>query len=449
MSITGLQIFQRMVEKGGLGIWMPNAEIDSLAAALLTSVLHLRNENWGSQQHESQSNLIFRPSAATVADYVRYVKSSSTNAGAVVPDADYSDVTLGSEDIALLKGGLHPSWLLQALNRGMGKVYTENTEPLSAKPAGAVLADAGHQSSSASNYVESDADGGPAITITPTATANSENVYQGVGSLRALNGADGGYFRQRFNVTQREPVVVHDLSRLASGTAAQLLLRDVTGSANIGTTVEHSEGAWQWMRRQETIPDDCKIMEVRWQGSGASADVYRGGHSILFPAQSRVILDSKWDTAFKMPSLVSVKMRGDSPEANVYPAMASELVEIPRRDYDFLFDRQGANPYAIQFHNDSQKQWFQNPVLIQGRRAMSDFTTFTLALSETTNCDLELIVAAALVEAFRDQRIVECVRDADTRLADAYGDFLETERQFEQHGPAKRRPTVVMPRAWN
>ena len=33
-------------------------------------------------------------------------------------------------------------------------------------------------------YTESDADAGPAITITPTATANSENVFQGIGSLR-------------------------------------------------------------------------------------------------------------------------------------------------------------------------------------------------------------------------------------------------------------------------
>src|SRR3972149_712924 len=123
MSITGLQILDRMMAKGGLGIYMPNAEIDSITAALLTSVLHLRNDNWGQNQHQSLASLLYRPSAATAADYVRYVGSSSTNIGAVVPDADWADITLGTEDIALLWGGVHPSWLLAALNRGMGKVY--------------------------------------------------------------------------------------------------------------------------------------------------------------------------------------------------------------------------------------------------------------------------------------------------------------------------------------
>lgn len=449
MSITGLQILERMIDKGGLGIYMPNAEIDSIAAALLTSTLHLRNENWGAQQHESISSLLYRPGAASAADYVRYVSSSSTNAGAVVPDADWADVTLTSEDIAMLHGGIHPTWLLRAINRGMGGVYDENIEPLSAKPSGAVLQDAGFQSSATTQYVESDTDGGPTMTFSKVTTANSENVFQGIGSGRGLNTQDGGYFRQRFNVTQREPVVMHALSRLASGTAAQLLLRDVTGSANIGTTVEHDEGAWQWMRRLETIPDDSKILEVRWQGSGASADVYWGGHSILFPNQARVILDTKWDTEFKMPSLVSVDMAGDSPATGVFPAMSARYTEIPRTDYSFLFNRQGANPYAVQFHNGTQQHWFQKPVMIQGRRAYSDFTTFTLALSETTGADLDLIASAALVEAFLDQRIAERVSNPETRLADAYGYFLEQKRQFQQRGPAQRKQPWSMPRAMN
>lgn len=268
VTITGATVLQRVIETAGLGDVATASEIDDLAANYIQSYIWFRNKTAGSNRLLSEGAIIFRPDAANASDYIRYVAEAGQDGetGKITPDVAWTDVTKTSETFYFLKNEVHPLWLIQAMNRAMGKCYFENTEPLSAKPAGAVLADAGFQSTATSSYVESDADAGAATTFSKITTANSENAFQGLGSGRVLNAATGGYIRQRFNVTEQELVVVHALSRLASGTNAQLVLQDVTGAVAIGTTVAHDQGAWQWMRRGETIPADCKVMEVRWQG---------------------------------------------------------------------------------------------------------------------------------------------------------------------------------------
>lgn len=447
-TVTGAEVFQQVIVRGGLGFAMAAADV-TLTASSLRSNLWFRNTNWAINHFMNQEAIIFRPGSASGADYIRYAGELTPSTGTLAPDTAWTDADATGETFYILLHGVHPQWIVDAINRAADKTYFENTEPLSAKPSGAVLADAGFQSTATTQFTESDADGGPATTISKITTTNSENVYEGIGSMRLLNAAAGGYFRQRFNVTPLEQVIAHTLSRLDSGTNAELVLRDVTNSAAIGTTVEHAQEAWQWMRRSETIPTGCKILEVRWQGEGTTDDVYWGGHSILFPEQARVYLDTKWDSAFKIPSLVCAVPTGTSVGTGITPALATRLEEIPPSHYDFLIERPGANPYAIQFHNGSQHKWFQYPILIQGRRAYSDLTTFTMALTETTAGDGDLLDAAARVELFRDQRVALRVPESETRLADAYGDFISVSRLFEQHGPAQRRGTYAYPKAGN
>lgn len=439
---TGAEIFQKMVSRGGLGDYMPAAQVDSRTSLALISNLWLGNGNWGNNQKSDQ--LIFIPGVATQADQVRYVKEGDHALSTLVPDRAWSDVA--DLDVYLLKDGLHPQWLVDAINDALLKNYTENTEPLSAKPAGTVLADAGYQSNSTAQYTLSQ------TALTKITTANSENVFQSVGSGRSVNSGAGGYHYQRYSVTGQEQAIVYALSRLAAGTNAELVIATgatTGGIAAVGTTVEHSQAAWQWMKRSEIITAGHKFMDVRYQGEGASDDIYWGGHTVLFPSHTRVILDTKWDTAFKMPSLAYAEMGGTSVANGIFPAFSMELTEIPRTDYDFLFDRQGANPTAIQFHNGSQKKWFQYPVFIQGRRAYGDFTTMTLALSETTGCDLDLAVSAALIELFQRDFVKSKVTDAAGKLRNAREAYSDARRQFEQKGPAKRRPVMNYPRAGN
>jgi hypothetical protein len=449
VTITGETILAQVIRKGGLGMVLPNADIGAIAAGTLTSVLHLRSGHYDTNTFRNKGTLIYRPGNATgVADYVRSAGDLVASTGVLSNDANWADTTLGSENVYLLDG-IHPTWFVECLNIAMRRVYFENMEPLSTKPAGALVADAGFQSTATTNYTESDADSGPATTHTRVSTANSENVFTGIGAGKIVNAAANGYIRQRYNVTEGEQVIQHALSRLDVGTSAFTQLYDISGSANVGSSVTHGQEAWQWMRNIQSVPADCKILEARYGATGASDEAFYNAASVLFPAHSRVNLDTTWDTAFKIPALVSLEMGGSGADANCYPAHSTRMVEIPRSDYDFLFERPGANPYAVQFHGGSQERWFQNPVYIQGRRAYGDLTTFSLALSETTACDLDLITAATLTALFEDQRVASRVSDAQERLGAARRELQGQASIHQTTGPALRRKRMTVARLPN
>jgi len=433
--ITGETILQAAMRRGKFGLVLANAEIGAIAAGTVTSVLHLRNANWGTDHFLGQA--VYRPGNATgVADYVRY-GTSLTTAGVLSIDANWADTTLGTENVYIFDLKITPTQFLDALNRALLRCYFDNVEPLSTKPAGTVVADAGFQSTATSSYTESDADGGAATTFTKVTTTNSENVFMGLGAGRILNGAAGGYIRQRYPVTEGEQVTVYNLTRLDSGTNSELVLYDVSNSAAIGTTVEHDQESHQIMKRSEAMPSTCKILEVRHQGEGASDDIYINGVWVYKNRALRMILDTTWETEFNMPSLAYLALRGPGTGgANVYDAHAAKWEPIPKDDYEFLIERPGANPYAIQFETD---EWFQYPIIIQGRRAYADLTTFTLALTETTAAPLELIEAATRMEMFGRSG---CYPDA-ARYQAASDDFQDQRGKHRHTAGVKKESYYV------
>lgn len=436
---TVATMLQQLLRKRGIGLFLANADIDSIAAGSITSVKWLRNARHGATNTVSNLNIvIWRPAAATAADYVRYASDLTASTGALTPDANWADTTLGTEDFYLLKYGIHPQWLIDAANLALGKNYFANLEPLSIKPSGTVLADAGFQSPATTSYVESDTEGGPATTFSKVTTANSENVFRGIGSGRVLNAATGGYVRQRFNVTAGETVVVHAISRLDAGTNAELVIWDVTNSAQIGTTVEHAQEAWQFMRTSFIVPATCKIIEVRLQGEGTTADVYWNGIFVMPQNARRVILDTKWESAYRIPALVYADLRGVSVGGGIYDAFSAELTEIPEHVYSFDMERPGANPYALTFH-DGIEQYIDKPIYISGRRAYSDL--HTLALSDiTTNVgiDLDLWEAETSIQLLSMSDVRRSVPESDRMLAEAIRDRDHAASQFVIQGPARR-----------
>lgn len=435
-TITGATIFQRVIAP--VGQYIPNALIDELAAGYFVAPIFHRNNNWSVNHFHNQSSIIFRPGAASAADYVRYADDLTPSTGKLEVDTDWADVTLGSEDIYRFDGGVHPAWAVDAMNRAMSKCYFENSEPLS------LAADAGFQSSATSSWVESDADGGPATTLTKVTTANSDNVFTGIGAGRVVNSATGGYIRQRFNVHPGSQVYVGALARADSGTA-ELVLYDVTNAALIGTAVTHDGEQWAYLHRTETIPSGCEILEVRLKGSESNADIYWNGLWVYRTGDRRIRLSTTWDTAKKIPALATVNF-GESVESGVENAFSIDPDEMSKALYGFLQERVGANPYAVQLHEGGL---LNRPIYIQGRRPYSDLTTFTLALTETTSVDLDLIESASRVEFFGDKRVQAKVSDWENQLAIAYGDFLGANSQFASDGPADRKQVYAWPRAGN
>ena len=398
-TVTGEEILRRVIAKTGdvVGITLLTGEF-TLSASALTSLPHFRSGYTSTNHFYNQKAFVYWPGNPTgMADYVRTC-GDLTAAGALSFNADYASGTAGSTAIYITMR--HPSRFLDALLSAMRICFTPNLEPLSTKPTGTTLADAGFQNSATTHWVESDVDGGAATGFTKITTANSENVFRGVGAGRVLNTAAGGYIRQRFAVVAGEPIIDFALTRLDAGTNFEHVLQDVTGAAAIGTTVEHAEEAWRITRRQETVPTSSKIVEVRLQGEGASDDFYVNGHWFYRMNNRRLILDTLWQSdEWSKPRLlyVNLKTSGTS-DGDVFDAFSSDLREIPADEYDWDIEESGANPQAVQFHSS---KWFNYPIYIEGRRALSDLTTFTLALSQTTPGDLDLISAATRVEMFK------------------------------------------------
>lgn len=421
---------QQLIRKRGLGFTILNADIGALAAGSFTSVLWARNGNAATNDFRSQGYVVWRPaSASPPADTVRYAADLAKDTGVVSVDVNWADTTLGSEDIYMLRK-IHPRYIIDAAMLALGKAYFPNVEPLSLKPVGTTLADAGFQSVATTSY----------ITITSTftkhTTANSSHVLRGIASGKVVNsGANGGIYQQ-YEISEDDQVVVHVASKLDTGTAAVLSLFDATGGVTIGANVTHSEKRWQYMRRVETNPG--KLLDVRLLGSGASDETYWNAIHVMPQSTRRMFLDTKWDTAWKMPAIVYADLRQSTGDG-VYDAFASDLTEVPAECYSFDMERPGANPYAVQFHLGIEK-YLDKPLFIQGRRAYSDITT-SLSISDLTtsvSIDLDLWEAQTAVELLSMDDVAKVVPDAGQRLAKALEDRNEAARQGMIDGPAKR-----------
>lgn len=431
--------FCRVFAKGALGIHIPNGDIGSISASTLVSVRWLRNTAWDSLYFKTRNAIIYRPESASLpADEIRYAGALTSSTGTLAPSENWADSTLGTEDFFIFDNAVHPQYVLDALSRALEKAYFQNIEPLSTKPSvpSAVVADAGFQSTATTSYTA------VSTTFTKHTTANSRSVFQGMASGSVANSGANGHIYQRFDVNPGETMYVHAISRLDSGTAATLVMQDVTNTAAIGSTLSHTLGAFQYMRRQETVPEDCSLVEVRLGGSGTSDQTYWGGFCFYVASNLRIHLDTKWDTQFKATKLVAARMGGQNQGNDIWPAHAGDYIEIPDDDYDFLFERPGPNPYAIQFHTD---RWFQYPIFIQGRRAQSDITGTLTSASWATDVavDLDLWDALARVELFSDSRVQQKIPDWQNRLAQAERDLRRATPQFVMEGPAAASPGYV------
>ena len=425
-TVTGITLLQRVFIRGGLGIHLVPADY-AIAAGTLTSTLWFANSNQGPNAYLNR--IIYRPENATgVDDYVRH-GTTVTDAGVLSIDRNWADTTETDEDIFVFEKGIHPSYVVDAMNTALRDLYFSSREPLS------LAADAGFQSSATSSYTV-----GATGTFSKVTTA--ANVYPGMQRAgRFQCAATNDYIHQAFNVHPGKPFYAGALIRADVGTA-KLVLYDVTNGAEIEASdaPEHTGEHWGYLSRTVTAPSGCESIQVRLQGEESSADFYLNGLWVYRPNESMVSLSSDWDTSHKAMALTKAAFR-ENIATGVDGGFSTQSVEIPRSDYGYEFSRPAANPNTVHLYKGTLE--LNQPIWIQGRRPHIDIDgPFTLALSETTSADLDLMDAATRVKLFQDERVKSILSTSDTRLFKALGEMEQYASQFAEEGAARKKPVI-------
>ncbi len=424
----------QVIIKSGAGFKVPNGAIGSISSTTITSVNYCLGPTKYSN-NTYQGWFVFRPAAATAADYIRRVSSMAPATGVVTVDATWADTTLGTEDFYFFPPWMHPQKIIDAANMANEKIYSENTEPLSTKPTGTGISDPGFQNVATSAYSAQDA------SFAKETAANSMYVMQGFGSGKVTLSADNGYAYQRFDVIPDEPFRLYTASAATAGDTSVVAARDVTGSATIDS-VSHAYSTFNWSIIRGNIPAASAVLEARFGGALDTDVIYFGSQCVLFPDRARLFLDTKWDSDFKATSLMSVRLGGSTPTANVFPHASADFIPIPASDYSFSFERGGPNPTAIHWHNDAQRRWYESPVMISGRRPWADFTTALTTASWATDVpgiDKDLWDAYIRAELFSMHDVLRADPENATRLGRANYDLQAVASQFKKTGPARSR----------
>lgn len=430
-QVTGLTIAEHAVERGGLGLFIKNADIGSIAAGNVVSVKYLRDGNYANNTFRSSGVHLWRPSNATgVADDWRSAGDLTFSTGTLANDANWADTTLGTEDIILLFHHNHYDWLIAAMNRALRRAYFQSEEPFS------WALDAGFQGSGTSDWTASSS------TLTKISTANSLNVFAPyIRSGRSANSGANGYLTQEFATARGAEWFTGVLARVDVGTF-ELVWRDVTNSADLGTAITTTEETWVYVERRESVTSGASGTETvgfRLQGDGASDDIYFNAAWFYPTAAHTYRIPTTWDSQFKTPALVYLTFSKQLAEG-VYDAHSMQKHPVPPDAYKFLRTRPGANPYAIQWIDNS---YLRYPIVIEGRRAHSDVDgPFTRVLTETTSADLDLMVWLTLEEFFLDARVRHPEKQSMLALAQDRVKGLSPQFPFES--PAR----VTTPSGW-
>lgn len=366
-------IQNRVVEDLNIGITLANADISSLSTSAIVSTKKFRNPNWSTNYFRSLNAGIYRPDAATASegDHWRIAGDLTVSTGSLAPDPNWTDGTLGTETALVLFYGIDYQMLNDAINRALEDVYFQNEVALS------IFADGDMQSSATSSWT-----GASGATLSKVTTAGFTPF--GIRSLRVQNDSTNDYAQSgTVTLTKGSQVFVWAIVGVNSGTA-ELVLYDVTNSAEFGTTKTSTEVQPTFIYRSESIPATCAKIAARLQGDEASADIYWNQLGGYRANGSRVFLPSTFDERFKIEKLTYAKF--DSTDA-----LSINTADVDPSDYSFLFSNPAANPYAVQFHNT---KWLGMPLFIQGRRPYSDMGALS-AQADITTCPLHLIAAAA------------------------------------------------------
>ncbi len=375
MSTALTALRQRLLRELDLGWIIVNADVGSFAAGSITSANMLQNSLMGPTFYSDLQCVIFRPGAATSADFIRYAGDLTNSTGLLAhTGANYADTTVGTEVVEIWKWGIRPTReIVESLNRVLEFEFVTQNLALSHISA----QDGDMAKTTDTDYTDIGTTSTSAKATTAGVTPWGPRSYHTVNNASANAGTRSASYR----VGTSRTITAFTIAASEVGTSS-LQPYDNTNSAAFGTAVTSSERAPQLLRTNETIPATCKLASVNLTNTSATGDTYWDG----------VWLYAWDDLEMRLPSAVvegfmAPKIWQGVPEFNTgnnaYEANSLRPVPLVEGyDYWIMIEHASAEPYKVRFRDNSYYNW---PLFVEARVPQSQFVTMAEDETATVN----------------------------------------------------------------
>lgn len=368
---------QRLMRELDLGWIIANADFGAAAATSITSSNMLQNTNTSAGYYKGQKVVIFRPGAASAADYIRYAGILTRTTGLLAhTGANYSDTTVGSEVVELWKYGIRPTReLVDSLNRVLEFEFNTSHHLLS----NLSRLDGGMESTTDSNWTNIGSPG----TSDKTTSQTTNLIPFGPRGYRLVNAStDEGTRSATVVAGQSRQVSAYAIASATVGTATAQLY-NVTGSAVTGDSVSASYRIPVLLAlRNQTLPSTCKAIAFNLTGEESNADITWNQAAIYKHDDLMLQLPSFITESYMAPRLFRMVPQTEL-AANVYDAGSLRPEPLEEGvDYWPVFGYGDAEPYKVRLRSASL---FDAPIFVEYKRPGSDSTTFAEDETATTN----------------------------------------------------------------
>ncbi len=382
---TALTALRRRLGRELLGdevVFIDTADFTSTAAGSITSTNMLRNSLWGPTYFSDKNYVIFRPGAATSADYIRYAGDLAMTTGVLShTGANYADTTVGSEGVELWPYGIRPTReLVESLQRCLEYEFVSQTLSLS------------HLSWR---------DGDMALITdtdwtdvgTPTTSAKATTAFRTPYGPRSYHlvadAVTEGTRSNSVTVGHSRKVSMFTICAADSGTIS-FQPYDVTNSAVFGTAVTTTEQRAELMVQQYVdVPATCENVQGYVVSTTNPGDFYLNqmwiyNHDDLvvrlpLSVTEGFMAPKIWMGVPKMPTGTGLYDAG-----NFDPIPLTEGI-----DYWLVIEHASAEPYKVRFRDQSLYQW---PLFVETRRPASDLTAFAEDETATTTVPVHTLL---------------------------------------------------------
>ncbi len=370
MSTALTVLRQELLRQLGLGKIIPNAYLDSLGVTSVVSANVLRDSNKGGGEYLGYT--IFRPTAATAADYIRIAGQLTVATGSLAhTGANYADTTTTAEVPELWRYGVRPDLeLIDSLNRVLEFEYVTTRFALS------------HLSQFDGDMAKStDTDWTDIGTTSTSAKATTLNATpEGMRSYRTVNNAsaNAGTRSTAYRVRSGSLVSAFTIAVTSVGTSS-LQPYDATNTAVFGTAATTSDAPAELLAVQgATVPSTCKSVALNLTNTSATGDTNWNQAWLYAHDDLSCLLPASLAEGFMVPKILQLRPRV-SMGTNSYAARSFDYIPLVEgQDYWLTINHADAEAYKVRFRDASFYEW---PLVVEARVPQSGLVT--MAADET------------------------------------------------------------------